>query len=163
MWQMSDNFKVRDKYDVFFSLRISCCRVSQGSSLERRETEIDRPLPRGRFDARAFIQHCLVSLTFRVSLFSSTRQDVPFTRVLKDGNRNWPTDVSRECNHRHGTFESLRVVSAVNISIVNERRKVRPQDGSLEDRFGIICNCTWRKRRQDAARGKCREIRKAAI
>lgn len=133
-------------YDVFFSLRISCCRVSQGSPLERRETGIDRPSFEGAIRREGIYPHCLVSLTFRVFLFSSIRQDVPFTRVLKDGNRNWPTDVSRECNHRHGTSESLRVVSAVNISIVNERRKVRPQDGSLEDRFGIICNCTWRKR-----------------
>lgn len=37
-------------------------------------------------------------------------------------------------------------LSAVNISIVNERRKVRPRDVSLEDRFGIICDCTRRKR-----------------
>lgn len=90
MRQMSDNLKVRDKVMTFsFLFAYPVAAFRKGAHLsEERPGERYRPSLEGQLDAKVFYPYCLASLTFRISLFSSSRQDVPFTRVLKAGNRN---------------------------------------------------------------------------
>lgn len=95
--------------------RISCFASSLDQrEKERRERVREQALPRRTVRCEPSVYpYYLVSLTFRVSLFSSTRQDVPFTRVIKGGNRN------------------DRLTSRVNVTVVTAHSKARSNHPQL--------------------------------
>lgn len=102
---MSDNSKVRDKVTAFL---LHILFREGAHSTEEKEAAREQTLPRRTARCEPSVYpYYLVSLTFRVSLFSSSRQDVPFTRVMKGGNRN------------------DRLTSRVNVTVVTARPKAR--------------------------------------
>lgn len=125
MRQMSDNFKVRGKVTtcsfLFAHILLRFAREFIWAKKDRRER--NTPSLEGRLDAKVFYIHIALHHSRFPLFFVSTGCPI---HVLKAGNRNWPTDVSRECNRHHGMVRKHLRVSAVNISIVNERREVRP-------------------------------------
>lgn len=122
---------------AFLSHILSRRAFRRGSPLDRRSPRELSSLEGGGEArtpdvSRVFIPYCLVSRTFFVSPFSSSRQDVPFTRVLKGGNRNDRLTSRVNVTVVVTAFES----AATNISIISKRRKITPWNNSPPRRRG---------------------------